>query len=106
MKYFSTLLLSIFSHMLLADKIVLATHNLSPYGSYPQQGLIKKIASNDFSGIAVDRIKCAFLKMNQPLQVLVVPWARAQYLAEKEAVDGFFAALKIMFEIAMQIKVM
>ncbi|WP_295895814.1 ABC transporter substrate-binding protein [uncultured Vibrio sp.] len=71
--------------------VVLATHNLSPYGSYPVGMPIELVANEQFRGFAVDRVRCAFNKMGQELTVLVVPWARAQRLAESSEVDGFFA---------------
>lgn len=72
--------------------IVLATHDLFPYGSYPDDLAEKKMVSDaSFSGVAVDRVRCSFNKMNVKLKVLVVPWKRAQILAENGEVDGFFA---------------
>ncbi len=71
--------------------VVLATHNLSPLGSYQDQAKVKVIADETFTGIAVDRIRCAFTEMKQPLRILVVPWQRAQSQAETGDVDGFFA---------------
>ncbi|PKF63008.1 hypothetical protein CW745_06165 [Psychromonas sp. psych-6C06] len=91
MKLIWTLTLFIFSSVIFAKDIVLSTHNLYPYGSYPDDQPIKKSASKNFTGIAVDRVRCAFSHMNESLHILVVPWTRAQYLAEGDAVDGFFA---------------
>lgn len=84
----------LFSVSVFADVIVLATHNLPPYGSYPEGHDIRKIASDEFAGVAVDRVRCAFKAMEQPLQILVVPWKRAQRMAESGQVDGFFVGSK------------
>ncbi|MGF1755319.1 transporter substrate-binding domain-containing protein [Vibrio makurazakiensis] len=91
MKYLGQTLLYLFSSLLFAQDIVLATHNLSPYGSFPSGSPVKKIATDDFTGFAVDRVFCAFESMEINVQVLVVPWSRAQIMAESDEVDGFFA---------------
>ncbi|MBI9111280.1 ABC transporter substrate-binding protein [Maridesulfovibrio ferrireducens] len=67
-------------------KITLATHNLCPYGCYDENGI--------FDGCAVRVVKYAFNKMNIKLNIVVVPWIRAQRLAKDGKVDGFFAASK------------
>jgi len=71
--------------------VVLATHDLPPYGSYTEGAPFGTIATESFTGIAVDRVRCAFGKLDIDLTILVVPWARAQRLAESAEVDGFFA---------------
>lgn len=71
--------------------VVLATHNLPPYGSYPEGMTGETIANEHFTGIAVNRVRCAFAKMGAELTILVVPWARAQRMSEGAEVDGFFA---------------
>lgn len=82
----------LFSSLSIAkESIVLATHNLPPYGSYAADMQVEKIANEQFKGIAVDRVRCAFAKLDVDLTILVVPWARAQRLAESAKVDGFFA---------------
>ena len=81
---------SLLSFSVIASTVVLATHNLPPYGSYPEGSEIRKVAGESFTGHAVDRIRCAFKAMKQPLQILVVPWKQAQYLAESGQIDGFF----------------
>lgn len=74
-----------------AETITLATHNLAPYGSYAEGAIMSTVANEEFTGIAVDRVRCSFAKMGIDLNILVVPWARAQRLAESAEVDGFFA---------------
>ncbi|WP_420411303.1 transporter substrate-binding domain-containing protein [Roseibium sp.] len=64
--------------------VVLTTHNLSPYGSYQEDGR--------FDGIAVRVVACVFEKMNRPLEIRVMPWKRAQLEVQSGSADGFFAA--------------
>ncbi|USD64618.1 transporter substrate-binding domain-containing protein [Vibrio sp. SCSIO 43136] len=87
----SMLVMLLIGNTALAQNIILATHDLAPYGSYPPGSDIRRVADDRFKGIAVDRLRCAMEGLNQNLQVLVVPWRRAQHLAESHQVDGFFA---------------
>jgi polar amino acid transport system substrate-binding protein len=80
------------SFALSKEKVILSTHNLYPYGSYPAEAKNKMIADETFKGVAVDRVRCVFDKMAIPLEIQVVPWRRAQLLVERGMVDGFFAA--------------
>lgn len=73
-------------------KVVLTTHNLYPYGSYPKGNDFSMIANDSFRGVAVDVVRCVFLKMGIELEIHVVPWGRAQYMVRAGAADGFFAA--------------
>ena len=73
-------------------KVVLTTHNLYPYGSYAAEYRDKVIADDTFKGVAVDRVRCVFKKMDIPLEIQVVPWRRAQLLVQRGLADGFFAA--------------
>lgn len=82
---------ALFSLSAFTAPVVLTTHNLSPYGSYPSDAEIRKVADDQFTGVAIDRLRCTFERMGQELQVLVVPWRRAQHMAEANEVDGFFA---------------
>lgn len=74
------------------EKVILTTHNLYPYGSYPDEDNIKMIADDTFKGVAVDRVRCVFNKMGIPLEIQVVPWRRAQLLVQRGLANGFFAA--------------
>ncbi len=74
------------------DKVILTSHNLYPYGSYPKGEEIKMIADKRFRGVAVDVVTCVFDKMGIPLEIEVVPWNRAQFLVQYGKADGFFAA--------------
>jgi polar amino acid transport system substrate-binding protein len=67
-----------------AEPVRLATHDQAPYGTYQVDG--------SFDGIAVRVVKCAFQRMGRSVSVEVYPWERAQLLAEKGGVDGFFPA--------------
>ncbi|WP_147819066.1 substrate-binding periplasmic protein [Salidesulfovibrio onnuriiensis] len=64
--------------------VVLATHNLCPYGCYDEKGT--------FDGSAVQAVRHAFQQMNIPVSIVVVPWQQAQQMARKGQADGFFAA--------------
>jgi polar amino acid transport system substrate-binding protein len=74
------------------EKVILTTHNLYPYGSYPPGEKEMVIADETFKGVAVDRVRCVLKKMGTPLEVQVVPWRRAQLLVKRGNADGFFAA--------------
>lgn len=66
------------------EPVRLATHDQAPYGTY--------LSDRSFDGIAVRVVKCAFQRMGRSVSIEVFPWERAQLLAEKGAVDGFFPA--------------
>jgi polar amino acid transport system substrate-binding protein len=66
------------------EPIHLATHDQPPYGSYEADG--------HFDGIAVKVVTCALKAMGQPYEIAVLPWERAQMVAEHGEVDGFFPA--------------
>jgi len=74
------------------DEVILTTHDLYPYGSYPEKSLNKVIADDSFKGVAVDVVKCVLGKMKTPFKIHVVPWKRAQFLVQHGKADGFFAA--------------
>lgn len=82
-----TAVLVAFSAVTFAEQptvIRLSTHNLCPYGCYTEDGR--------FDGYAIRVIRYALEKMDVRLELVVVPWERAQYLARIGDVDGFFAA--------------
>lgn len=66
------------------ETIRLSTHDLCPYGCYDDSGF--------FDGVAVKVVRSALDTMGVELQLDVVPWKRAQVMAESGATDGFFAA--------------
>ncbi|MBD1388527.1 transporter substrate-binding domain-containing protein [Neiella sp. HB171785] len=70
--------------------LTLATHNLCPYGCYPVG--VSKANNPQFSGIAVKTVQCVVAQMNWRLEIKVLPWTRAQQMAQSGEVDGFFAA--------------
>lgn len=82
------------------DKVILTTHNLCPYGCYKEEASTAEDKNtndytdrkNNFSGIAVEVVNCAFEKIQQPFEIVVVPWSRAQKLVIDNKADGFFAA--------------
>jgi len=74
------------------DPVKLATHNLAPYGSYPDDQPKEYVAGPQFKGQAVDTVRCAFSQLKLPLEIYVAPWKRAQELALSGEMDGFFAA--------------
>ncbi|SOB59765.1 conserved exported protein of unknown function [Pseudodesulfovibrio profundus] len=67
-------------------RIVLATHDLNPYGYYHDSG--------KFDGDAVRVVRYALDKMGISLNLIVVPWERAQLMTWEGEADGFFAASK------------
>lgn len=66
------------------ENITLATHNHCPYGCYDHDG--------NFDGYAVQTVRYALDKMKITLNLIVVPWERAQRMSRDEKVDGFFSA--------------
>jgi polar amino acid transport system substrate-binding protein len=72
--------------------VILTTHNLYPYGSYPEGAPVRRIADETFAGVAIDTVRCVFKNIGVPLEVWVIPWERAQVLVKRGEVDGFFAA--------------
>lgn len=62
----------------------LTTHELPPYSFTTETGMQ--------DGVAVKRVKCAFERIQVPVAVEFLPWARAQLHAKEGLVDGFFAA--------------
>lgn len=67
-----------------AEEITLTTHNLCPYGCYDANG--------NFDGHAVRVVRYALKKMGVGLNLVVVPWKRAQNMVYFGEADGFFAA--------------
>lgn len=67
-----------------AAPIRLATHDQAPYGSY--------LADKSFDGVAVRVMRCVLDRMKQSYAIEVYPWERAQVLAERGDVSGFFPA--------------
>lgn len=103
---FSSLLLLAMSHTASAkwqDSITLTTHNLCPYGCYelkPSDINSRFKSSNKdkkrltFKGVAVSVVQCALQALDQPYDIVVVPWARAQKMVQTNQADGFFSASK------------
>ena len=73
-------------------KVTLTTHHLCPYGCYAENTKPAYHANENFKGVAIEVVSCAFKKINVPLDVLVVPWERAQTMAKTGESHGFFAA--------------
>ncbi len=65
-------------------QITLTTHNLCPYGCYDEDDV--------FDGCALRVVGYSLKKMGVELNLVVVPWIRAQRMANDEKVDGYFAA--------------
>lgn len=66
------------------EPIRIATHDQPPYGTY--------LADKSFDGVAVRVMRCVLQKMGQPFSIEVYPWERAQMLAQRGEVQGFFPA--------------
>ncbi|MCG8689123.1 MAG: transporter substrate-binding domain-containing protein [Desulfobacterales bacterium] len=73
------------------NKVILTTHNIYPYGSFPS-GEEKLIADESFTGTAVSVVRCVFKKMDIQLEIQVVSWNRAQVMVRAGGAHGFFAA--------------
>ncbi len=73
------------------EQVILTTHNLFPYGAFPDDQKIKKIADDTFHGVAADLVRCACKKLETSLVIRVVPWKRAQKEVYSGSADGFFA---------------
>jgi polar amino acid transport system substrate-binding protein len=85
LRCFLLLFISCFSPLTLAlEPVRLATHELPPYSFTTNAGLQK--------GVAVERVKCAFDRIQTPVAIEFLPWARAQLHAREGLTDGFFAA--------------
>ncbi len=78
-------------------QVTLTTHNLFPYGAFPDDQKIKKIADNTFRGVAADLVRCACRKLKTSLVIRVVPWKRAQKEVYSGLADGFFAGSQNTF---------
>lgn len=65
--------------------IEIVTLDYPPY-EYEEDGVIK--------GIAVDLVEEAFDRLNQPINIRMVPWARALALVEEGKADAIFTAYK------------
>ncbi|MCP3925847.1 MAG: transporter substrate-binding domain-containing protein [Desulfobacterales bacterium] len=83
-------------------KIILTTQNWPPYQVYENEIL---------TGSAVQVVKCVLRKMEQPYEIKVFPWKRAQRMVERGEAHGFFSAsqnnirnqyAKISYSIASQ----
>ncbi|EPJ49519.1 MAG: hypothetical protein OFPI_24780 [Osedax symbiont Rs2] len=58
--------------------VTLATHNLCPYGCFTSSQHFDNTSSGNFSGVAVDVVRCSLQRMQTPLKVVVLPWKRAE----------------------------
>lgn len=67
-----------------AAPVRLATHDQAPYGTY--------LADKSFDGVAVQVVRCVFKRMGEEVSIVVLPWERAQIMAQRGDVDGFFPA--------------
>lgn len=74
------------------EPVRLATHNLAPYGSFQSNSQHEYLATDQFQGYAIDVVRCSFNRMNQNLEVYVMPWTRAQEAVKTDQMHGFFAA--------------
>jgi len=73
-------------------KVRLTTHNLCPYGCYKESAANQQFEDSNYTGVAVDVVRCVFRKMDVSLEIIVVPWERAQRMVMHGKADGFFAA--------------
>ena len=68
-----------------ADTLEIVTLQYPPY-EYEENGKTK--------GIAVDLVRAAFKKIEQPVSISVMPWIRALIMIEKGNADAIFTAFK------------
>lgn len=66
-----------------AKKVLLTTQKWPPYQKYE---------NNVLGGFAVQVVRCVLKKMEQPYEVRVFPWKRAQKMVEYGEAHGFFSA--------------
>lgn len=74
------------------DKVHLTTHNLCPYGCYKGNASNQQFEDSNYTGVAVDVVRCVLQEMEVSLEISVVPWERAQRMVIHGKADGFFAA--------------
>ncbi|TIC80598.1 substrate-binding periplasmic protein [Crenobacter intestini] len=65
--------------------VVLMTQQQSPYVEVNADGV-------PASGLALERVRCAFRRLGVPLEVRLTAWARSQAMVEHGQADGFFPA--------------
>ncbi len=64
--------------------LTLTSHDLPPY-SYPS-------GEGSADGIAVRAVQCSARLVGVPVNIVFVPWKRAQLIVKNGGADGFFAA--------------
>jgi polar amino acid transport system substrate-binding protein len=74
------------------NTVHLTTHNLCPYGCYEDDSPNQQFQDSNFTGRAVDVVRCVFQKMDVSLELKVLPWERAQRMVMHEKADGGFSA--------------
>jgi polar amino acid transport system substrate-binding protein len=67
-----------------AAVLTLTSHDLPPY-SYPS-------GEGSADGIAVRAVQCSARLVGVPVNIVFVPWKRAQLIVKNGGADGFFAA--------------
>ncbi|MBQ1783495.1 MAG: hypothetical protein II007_07570 [Gammaproteobacteria bacterium] len=65
--------------------LLLTTHEMPPYSM--REGL-------GATGLAARRVDCALQAMQQPFQLRLLPWKRAQHEVQLGRADGFFAGAR------------
>lgn len=72
------------------QQVHLTSHNLPPYGSFAQDKAL--LTDADFTGIAIEPVRCALKALEIDLDITITPWKRAQNMVMNASADGFFAA--------------
>ncbi|WP_036565503.1 substrate-binding periplasmic protein [Oceanospirillum beijerinckii] len=67
------------------DRVRLATQLWPPY---------QTLDDGVMGGIALERVQCTFRRMQQPYELNMMRWDKAQLLVETGKMDGFFAGSK------------
>lgn len=65
--------------------LLLTTHDMPPYSMSEGQGA---------TGLAARQVDCALQAMQQPYQLRLLPWKRAQHEVQLGRTDGFFAGAR------------
>ena len=85
-KLFIYIMLMSYPIYTLSEDLILTT-SLSPPYQFKEHGVL--------SGTSVNALSCIFKRINQPYQVKVVPWKRAQSDVQTGNAHGFFTAMPI-----------
>ncbi|MEH6651220.1 MAG: transporter substrate-binding domain-containing protein [Motiliproteus sp.] len=67
------------------ERLKLATQSWPPY---------QTLVDGKMGGVALERVQCSLRRMNQPYELHMMRWDKAQLLVETQKMDGFFVGSK------------